>query len=184
MPARTASASSGEPGAVSGSGSRTERVPVKAARVALRTCARTTRAAGLASIWVRADATEVRTSAGDEASPGWRDSSPGRSRSSCDVVDPMSTTVRIFDSSRHPDEESVDNSTDAQKNVDGKCGREWGWVPGVEEWFRLPVRGRGREMGSGDAGEALVTGCPPAEGHGNPDVAIGVGHIGEEWPVW
>src|SRR5699024_12071476 len=78
MPARTASASSGEPGAVSGSGSRTERVPVKAARVALRTCARTTRAAELASIWVRADATEVRTSAGDEASPGWRDSSPGR----------------------------------------------------------------------------------------------------------
>src|SRR5699024_10592338 len=70
------------------------------------------------------------------------------------------------------------------KNVDGKCGREWGWVPGVEEWFRLPVRGRGREMGSGDAGEALVTGCSPAEDHGNPDVAIGVGYIGEEWPVW
>src|SRR5699024_6467254 len=70
------------------------------------------------------------------------------------------------------------------KNVDGKCGRECGWVPGVEEWFRLPVRGRGREMGSGDAGEALVTGCSSAEGHGNPDVAIGVGYIGEEWPVW
>src|SRR5699024_4447229 len=127
------------------SGSRTERVPVKAARVALRTCARTTRAAELASIWVRADATEVRTSAGDEASPGWRDSSPGRSRSSCDVVDPMSTTVRIFDSSRHPDEESVDNSTDAQK-----CGwkmwkRMWmgAWCGGM-----VPPPGQGAGSGN------------------------------------
>src|SRR5699024_750641 len=70
------------------------------------------------------------------------------------------------------------------KNVDGKCGREWGWVPGVEEWFRLPVRGRGREMGSGDAGEALVTGCSPAEDHGDADGAVGGALIGEDWPVW
>src|SRR5699024_7587857 len=39
-----------------------------------------TRAAGLASISARAEAAEVRTSAEDEAPPGRRDSSPGRSR--------------------------------------------------------------------------------------------------------
>src|SRR5699024_7656433 len=146
MPARTASASSGEPGAVSGSGSRTERGQVKAARVALRTWARTTRAAELASIWVRADATEVRTPTGDEASPGWRDSSPERSRSSCDDVDPMSTTVRIFDSSRHPDEESVDHATDAQK-----CG--WKMRKRMERgaWSggKVPPPGQGAGSGNG-----------------------------------
>src|SRR5699024_2366906 len=133
MPARTASASSGESEAVSGSGSRTERVRVKARRVALRTCARTTRAAGLASISARAEAAEVRTSAEDEAPPGRRDSSPGRSRSSCGVVDSMSTTVRTFDSTRHPHRRICGQLDEHSENVDEECGRECGWVHAVEE---------------------------------------------------
>src|SRR5699024_6390995 len=184
MPARTASASSGESEAVSGSGSRTERVRVKARRVALRTCARTP--ALRDSPRSRRGRRPLRSG----RPPRTRHRRGGVTRRRGGPGRPAASSIPC----PRPYAHSIPPATLTEESVDNSMSTRKMWTKNVEEnvdgctrWRNGPVWTRG-PWGAGtefrDIGEALFEEDFRTGEQRIPAVVIVVEDIVDEWPVW